>query len=318
MRGRYKITISGYRKSWYFSPAPLMRKFMVGDVVGLAGVLALAVVLISGLSLKVSSLNSTVAKLDQSRQEILADNKSLRSEQTRVMNLLANKKDELEMLTGEIDQIEMLVGLRAVPGTGIHRRIDLARQSAMHKRTMLDSIPSGYPLENTYITSRFGNREHPVLNRDAFHKGVDLKAARGTPVYASAIGVVEWAGEHKSSGLGRMVQLVHNFGFESIYGHLTKVDVKPGQYVQPGDLLGYTGSTGLTDGPHLHYEVSYLNRRLNPVPFLEWNLKNYGAIFASEEQVQWESLTEVVSRKVAGLPATPLLRQAQVSSVTSP
>jgi murein DD-endopeptidase MepM/ murein hydrolase activator NlpD len=188
----------------------------------------------------------------------------------------------------------------------------------LQKRTMLDSVPSGYPLENTYITSRYGKRDHPVLNRDAFHKGVDLKAIRGTPVYAAAEGVVEWAGEHRSSGLGRMVQLAHNFGFGSIYGHLGDVEVKAGQYVQPGDLLGYSGSTGLTDGPHLHYEVSYLNRRLDPAPFMEWNLQNYGAIFATEEQVQWESLTEVIIRKVGELPAPPLLRQAQVSSVISP
>jgi len=318
MRGRYRITITGHRNSWHFAPTLRMQKLMVGTVAGLGVVLITGALLIGGLGQKISSLNDTVIVLSQSRQETETVNQSLLAEQKRLQRVVADKNSELALLTNEVDRIEMLVGLETVPGMSIYGRIDQAQQTAMQKRTMLDSIPSGYPLEKTYITSRYGNREHPVLNRDAFHKGVDLKAVRGTPVFASAEAVVEWAGEHKSSGLGRMVQLVHNFGFESIYGHLTKVEVKVGQYVQPGDLLGYTGSTGLTDGPHLHYEVSYLNRRLNPAPFLEWNLENYGAIFASEERVQWESLTEMINRKVGGQPATPLLRQAQVSSVTSP
>lgn len=318
MRGRYRITITGHRNSWHFAPTLRMQKLIVGSLAGLGTAIVTAALLIGGLGLKVSSLNDTVTALSQSRQKITATNQALLTEQNRLQNVVAEKNAELDLLTSEMDRIEMLVGNQSVPGMGIYGRIDLAQQTALEKRTMLDSIPSGYPLEKTYITSRYGKREHPVLNRDAFHKGVDLKAVQGTPVFASAEGVVEWAGNHKSSGLGRMVQLVHNFGFESIYGHLVKVEVKIGQYVQPGDLLGYTGSTGLTDGPHLHYEVSYLNRRLNPAPFLEWNLENYGAIFASEERVQWESLTEMINRKVGGQPAIPLLQQAQVSSVTSP
>lgn len=318
MRDRYRITITGHRQSWHFAPTAAMQKLIVGGTIAFAVVLVLGGLLIGGLDLRVSSLNDTVAGLGQSRQEIATNNQALLRERKRLQDALAAKNRELELFTSEIDRIEVLVGLQAVPGMGIYGRIDLAQQVALQKRTMLDSIPSGYPVQDSYITSRYGKREHPVLNRDAFHNGVDLKAVRGTPVLASAEGVVEWAGQHQSSGLGRMVRLVHNFGFESIYGHLTKVDVKVGQYVRQGDLLGYTGSTGLTDGPHLHYEVSYLNRRLNPVPFLEWNLENYGAVFASEEQVQWESLTEMISRKVVGLPVTPLLRQAQVSSVTSP
>ena len=88
----------------------------------------------------------------------------------------------------------MLVGLETAPGMGIYGRINLAQQTAMQKRTLLDSIPSGYPLEKTNITTHYGEREHPVLNRDAFHKGVDLKAVRGTPVFAPAEGCVERVG----------------------------------------------------------------------------------------------------------------------------
>jgi murein DD-endopeptidase MepM/ murein hydrolase activator NlpD len=290
----------------------------VGGLFGLGITLITGIVLIGGLSFKVGGLNNTIADLSENRDELAASNFGLMSEQIKLMDIIAGKDNELKQLSGDLTQIEMLVGLESTRDDGIHYRMDIAKQTAMHKRTMLDSIPSGFPLKDTYITSRYGNREHPVLNRDAFHKGVDLKAIRGTPVFASAEGVVEWSGEHKSSGLGRMVQLAHNFGFGSIYGHLGEIEVKIGQYVQPGDLLGYSGSSGLTDGPHLHYEVSYLNRRLNPAPFMEWNLENFGAIFATEEQVQWESLTEMINRKVEGQPAAPLLRQVQVSSAISP
>ena len=219
MRDLYRITITGHRESWHFAPTLFMQKLMVGGAISLGVILVLGGLLIGGLGLKVSSLNDMVTGLGQSRQEIATKNQGLLAEQNRLQKLLANKNRELALLASDIDRIEMLVGVQAVPGMGIYGRIDLAQQTAMQIRTMLDSIPSGYPLQNSYITSRFGKREHPVLNRDVFHKGVDLKAVSGTPVHASAEGVVEWAGEHKSSGLGRMVQLVHNFGFESIYGH---------------------------------------------------------------------------------------------------
>jgi hypothetical protein len=318
MRGDYRITISGCRKSWHFALAPREQRRLVGALLGLGIILIAGIVLIGGLSIKVGGLNNTIAELSENRDDLATVNFGLMSEQSQLMDIIASKDNELKHLSGDLSHIEMLVGLESTRDNGIHYRMDIAKQTAMQKRTMLDSIPSGFPLKDTYITSRYGNREHPVLNRDAFHKGVDLKAIRGTPVFASAEGVVEWSGEHKSSGLGRMVQLAHNFGFGSIYGHLGEIEVKIGQYVLPGDLLGYSGSSGLTDGPHLHYEVSYLNRRLNPASFMEWNLENFGAIFATEEQVQWESLTEMINRKVEGQPAAPLLRQVQVSSAISP
>lgn len=318
MRGLYRITITGRHESWHFALTPDMQKLLLGGIAGLGIAIIIGGLLIGGLSLKVSGLDNTVTYLEQNRLEIVAENLLLKSEQEQLLAIISAKDRALDLLAVNLAELEMLVGLQATPTTAINRRMDVALQTALQRRTMLDSIPSGYPLRDTYITSRYGKRDHPVLNRDVFHKGVDLKAIRNTPVFASAEGIVEWAGNHKSSGLGRMVQLDHNFGFGSIYGHLAEVEVKVGQYVQPGDLLGYSGSTGLTDGPHLHYEVSYLNRRLNPAPFLEWTLENYAAIFATEEQVQWESLTEMINRKVTGQPEVPLLRQAQVSSAISP
>ena len=105
-------------------------------------------------------------------------------------------------------------------------------------------------------------RVHPVLGGRRAHKGIDLAAATGTPIRASADGVVEkaeWFG-----GYGLFVQLDHGGAMETRYGHMSRVAVAEGQQVRKGDVIGYVGSTGRSTGPHLHYEVHVDNRPVNP------------------------------------------------------
>ena len=125
-----------------------------------------------------------------------------------------------------------------------------------------------------------------------------LRAQVGTPIYATADGIVEWAAEHKSSGLGILVIIQHNFGFATYYGHLSRAVVKPGDYVRKGDLIAYSGNTGLSSGPHLHYEVRHLQRRLDPRPFLEWSLARYESLFEKEGRVQWDSLAKAIKDRL--------------------
>ena len=121
------------------------------------------------------------------------------------------------------------------------------------------------PLDSVRITSSFGMREHPILGFTRMHAGIDFGAPTGTPVYAAGDGVVEKAGW--AGGYGRWLQIKHNNGYETGYGHLSRWAVKQGQHVHQGQVVAYVGSTGLSTGPHLHYEIMVGGQKVNPSKF---------------------------------------------------
>ena len=121
------------------------------------------------------------------------------------------------------------------------------------------------PLDGARVTSSFGMRLHPILGFSRMHAGIDFGAPVGTPVFAAGDGVVEkaqWAG-----GYGRWLQIRHNAQYETGYGHLSGWAVKPGQHVHQGQVVAYVGSTGLSTGPHLHYEIVVNGQKVNPSGF---------------------------------------------------
>jgi murein DD-endopeptidase MepM/ murein hydrolase activator NlpD len=115
------------------------------------------------------------------------------------------------------------------------------------------------------VTSPYGERMHPIISEEAFHRGVDLRAQYGSPILAPADGVVLYIGS--KTAYGNMVVLLHGGGIATVYGHLWKFAVQPYERVQKGQLLGYTGNTGFSTGPHLHFEVRQDGEPTNP---LEW------------------------------------------------
>lgn len=317
MRHRYQITVTDYRGARHFTLSQLMRRALAGGLATLALVFLGGFMIIHVLSGKVGSLNEQVGSLKADQGRIASENAALVAERIELHEQIENKARALMAVSDELDQIEMLIGLQPEPEQPLVQRLDTASQTAFEKRLMLRTIPSGYPLETQIVTSSFGMRQHPIEKRSAMHGGVDLRASRGTPVYATASGVVEWASQHKNSGLGNMIKLVHNYGFSTIYGHLDQIEINVGNYVERGDLIGYSGNTGKSEAPHLHYEVRYLQRRLDPAPFLKWSLEDYDVLFTKEDRVQWESLAKVI-RRTASVPERPSLQQAQSWSATLP
>ncbi|NBB91726.1 MAG: peptidoglycan DD-metalloendopeptidase family protein [Gammaproteobacteria bacterium] len=317
MRQRYHVTISDYRGSRHFTLDQLVRRVMAGAAIGLAGILVVGAAGIFLLTGRVGSLNEQVATLAEEKAAIRSDKERLAAQSRELAAEVQRRSRELAVLGSEMQRIETLVGLEPDDDKPLAQRVDTAAQTAFEKRLMLRSIPSGFPVQSGRVTSDFGMRLHPIHDRQVLHGGVDLRAKRGTPIYATADGVVEWAAMHESSGLGKMVKLVHNYGFSTIYGHLEGIEVASGSYVKRGDLVGYSGNTGQSAAPHLHYEVRYLQRRLDPSPFLRWSLEEYDVLFSEEDRVQWESLTEVV-RTAANTPERPSLQQVQSLSATLP
>ena len=129
------------------------------------------------------------------------------------------------------------------------------------------SIPSRMPLEGAALTSGFGMRTHPVLGGRRGHKGIDLASPTGTPIYATADGVVSRADWFSSYGL--FISLDHGAALETRYGHLSRLSVAEGQVVRKGDLIGYVGSTGRSTGPHLPYKVRIAGTAVTPVPYMQ-------------------------------------------------
>lgn len=129
------------------------------------------------------------------------------------------------------------------------------------------SIPSLVPVEGVRLSSDYGMREHPVLGGRRAHKGVDLAAPAGTPIRASADGMVSRADWFSSYGL--YVALEHGGNIETRYGHMSRLNVAAGQQVHKGDIIGYVGTTGRSTGPHLHYEVRIAGEAVNPIPYLQ-------------------------------------------------
>ena len=129
------------------------------------------------------------------------------------------------------------------------------------------SVPSRNPLNSGRLTSGYGMRNHPVLGRRSRHKGIDLAAPTGTPVYATADGQVTRADWFSTYGL--YVSIDHGGDLETRYAHLSKLSVADGEEVKKGDLIGYVGSTGRSTGPHLHYEVRVDGVAVNPIPYMK-------------------------------------------------
>lgn len=128
------------------------------------------------------------------------------------------------------------------------------------------SIPSRVPLAGLVMTSDYGMRMHPVTGRRAAHKGIDLAAPTGTPIYATGDGMVSRASWFSSYGL--YVAIEHGGQIQTRYAHMSRLNVAEGQRVRKGDVIGYVGSTGRSTGPHLHYEVRIDGSAVNPLPYM--------------------------------------------------
>ncbi len=141
---------------------------------------------------------------------------------------------------------------------------DLERIGLM--RIAIDRLPFGMPTAGAELTSGFGPRRDPFRGRSAIHEGIDFAAPPGTPIYATAEGVVVFSG--RQSGYGNLVKIRHAFGFETVYAHLSKSRVRVGQRVERGALIADMGSTGRSTGSHLHYEVRIGGQAINPSKFI--------------------------------------------------
>ncbi|MFN5135444.1 MAG: M23 family metallopeptidase, partial [Chitinophagaceae bacterium] len=167
-----------------------------------------------------------------------------------------------------ISIIEQIKNLRSRLFTQ-NKSFDAIENMVKNKEALLAATPAIQPVSNkdlNRLASGFGYRIDPVYKTTKFHAGLDFAAPQGSPVYATADGVVEVAG-NLGNGFGNHVVINHGFSYETLYGHMVRVKARVGQKVRRGEVIGWVGSTGKSTGPHLHYEVHKNGREINPVYF---------------------------------------------------
>jgi murein DD-endopeptidase MepM/ murein hydrolase activator NlpD len=167
------------------------------------------------------------------------------NEKYKAFDYLSRLKADAESLEKELSQISGDIEERAV---------------------VWNSTPSIRPVLNGFVSSNYGYRVDPFTGKRVFHPAIDISTWYWDEIHAPADGIVTRTGKNKGSGL--FVELSHGFGYTTIYAHLKRFNVKPGQEVKRHDVLGYVGNTGRSTGPHLHYEVRYQGKPINPATFM--------------------------------------------------
>lgn len=182
--------------------------------------------------------------------------------------------DNSELVVSTTKRVDIISKELVIQSKSLDEILKLAKE----KEKLLAAIPAIQPVKNEQLkqmASGFGYRSDPFTKIRKFHAGMDFSAKTGTPIFATGDGIVERA-DNTASGYGNHIVIRHGFGYETLYGHLSKYKVRSGQRVKRGDVIGYVGSTGRSEAPHLHYEVHKNGEVVNPLNFY------YGNISAAE------------------------------------
>ncbi|WP_395061670.1 M23 family metallopeptidase [Flavobacterium sp.] len=244
---------------------------------------------IENMKLRYAILNKKVENIDEVASDLeQRDNNLYRvyfnsapiSEEKRRGIIDRNRYKELEgfnnsdLVINTSQKVDGISKALAVQSKSLDEILILARA----KDKLLSAVPAIQPVKNEdlkHMASGFGYRSDPFTKARKMHEGMDFTAATGTPIYATGDGVVKNA-DNSLSGYGNHIEITHGFGYLTLYGHLSKYKVRAGQRVKRGDIIGYVGSTGRSEAPHLHYEVHKDGKVVNPINFY------YGNISAAE------------------------------------
>ena len=317
MNNHFTVTINDDNGVRQFNLHQIVKKAILYAVLFITFIALVALGTILYLDYEVEQIEIKRFEMQSAYETLEEKNNQLHANIKNTEDILTKKKEELLEVSDSLSEIEIMIGLAPAENIPLLERVNLTKLSSEDKLVLLQFVPSGTPIVYKGITSKYGYRIHPTLNKRVFHRGTDMKAKMKTPVYATADGVVEWSGYHKKSGYGNLVIIQHNYGFKSYFGHLKKVVIKSGKFVKKGDLIAYTGNSGMSSGPHLHYEVRFNEKPVNPYYFIKWTMTNYNDIFEKEKKIPWQSLIAMtqnikVQNPTQTLPSSLLAQQSEV------
>jgi murein DD-endopeptidase MepM/ murein hydrolase activator NlpD len=278
------IIIVPHTKAKFVKISFSTRTFLLG-VCGVLVALVLSAIAIAYTGSAVSR-RAEVQRLDSENQQLVETNKQLQVTAAEVQARLEEFENQTARLAlaagmdtetvdpgvgnqaeavgrgGPYDRIPESPAVLRLQSDWIGMKLREVEEKLLIRDQKLACTPTIAPTLGV-ITDGFGSRKDPFTGRPAFHRGLDISARRGTPVLAPADGVVVFAG--RNGGLGKVLRLSHGFGYTTVFGHLDKTLVEPGEEVHRGQQIGVLGNTGRSTGPHLHYEVHVDGKAVNPL-----------------------------------------------------
>lgn len=276
--GRTKILFLGILLSIVALSALYSVNQYYGDVLGLAYLHETTLVYenkilreqLKYMTKKINDVQNIIAQVSDKGNELrlLVNLPKLEIDVQRVG--VGGVEEKMELTTsGELN--DMLTNLQFLVSK-LEREVRLQRTSYDEvakvyekNKNMFAHLPAIKPAEGYFSPNSYGIRLHPILRIYRMHEGIDIVNEIGTPVYATGNGVVSFAG--RQVGLGLTIEIDHGYSLKTIYGHLSKILVHEGQVVKRGDFIGRIGNTGLSSGPHLHYEVRINGVAQNPIDY---------------------------------------------------
>ena len=291
-KSRLVLMITDQNGSRYFNVSSIFKQVALYAIVFVITLMAFGVISIKTFSAeikKIAILNENIAKR---YEKMLAKNEALNIK-------IEQRMEEISEVDNRVGDLESIIGVSTEVPEGeqnnLEHRIDAASLSGTQKAFVMKFVPNGYPMEHyNRISADYGYRVHPLFFTRHLHTGVDFATAIGTPVYATADGVVN-AASFSTGGYGYLVKIDHSLGFMTYYAHLNNIVVQKGMFVKRGQLIAYSGNTGQSTGPHLHYEIRFLGNVIDPKNFMEWKMSNFDSIFEKERSVAWQSLLATIN-----------------------
>ncbi|MFO7446507.1 MAG: M23 family metallopeptidase [Ignavibacteriaceae bacterium] len=294
------------KKLYYFSKSRLQFVEVKNLKSKILGFLSLSLIIFSSLLLGLYFLGTSVFGTAGNYQSLKNENAALRTKLSEVVQLYSSLEKSLDTLSKVNNDLRIAANLPPVSdeekrvGVGggyfdnsldfisgesdlklrdalsyvdeITRKISFEKkqyleieQKLKENKKLFEAIPAIKPCSGTVAAHGYGMRLHPILNIRRMHEGIDIITDIGTKVFAAGKGIVEFVGYR--GGYGLAVEIDHGFGYKTIYAHLSKASVKQGQKVSRGDYIAKTGNSGLSSGPHLHYEVQHNGVKENPTEF---------------------------------------------------
>lgn len=298
MKDRITISISSVNGTRHFNIGKIFkRNAVIGLWLLLFSMLVTAAV-INYLLHTVDQAKSQQALLTQQTSALQEQLTQLTAARQTLEQELTLKQDEMTLVTQRLGEIELSLGLEHDLNQNFENRLDIATVTSSARMAMLQLVPNGSPLEFDKRSSRYGPRIHPIQGKRKHHNGVDLTAPKGTAIFAPADGVVEVV-RRSNSGYGNLLKIRHAFGFATLYAHLDDFNVASGTFVHKGQQIATAGNTGSSTAPHLHYEIHFLDRSLNPQHFMEWDSGNFDLLFEKERSIKWDSLVTMLQTKAS-------------------
>ena len=282
MRQRLFITISDARDVRQYSVHSTVGKLLMYALSGHAVLIVAGLLGLGWIAWEIDALNLARQAL---AHEVRTDADVKNRQRTQAESELNDIEKQIQRKREELGIINRVT--KPVPSSSA---IESKKVGGNVAQAIKPYLPIGAPLKGGQISSAFGMRFHPIWMKRAFHNGIDFDIAQNTPIKATADGVVD-AVAKAPDGFGLMVSLRHAFNFKTVYAHLDKSSVAEGQVVRKGEIIATSGNTGLSTAPHLHYEVRYDDKPLNPHPFLHPEGDGIGKLVKQVRSAPWESST---------------------------